>query len=56
MTGCDLCDVHDHPRLPDPLLVDSARDLHRAMHQFGRILADPLVPIVDRISRALTRT
>lgn len=56
MIRCDLCDEHDHPRLPDPLLVNSARDLHRAMHDLLRAALPWFEPLVERINRALTRT
>ncbi len=56
MIRCDLCDVHDHPRYEDELLIDAARDLHRAMHDLLRAALPWFEPLIYRLNRALTRT
>ena len=56
MIRCDQCDEHDHPRLPDRLLVDDVRDLHRAMHDLLRAAFPWFEPLVERINRALARS
>ena len=53
MTRCDLCDFIGPA---ESGFQGDLLELHRAMHQLGRTLIDPLVPVVDRVNRALTRT
>lgn len=50
ITGCRTCDDQT-PGMPTTL--DAARDLHRAMHDFGRAVQAAVRPLLDRLERLL---
>ena len=52
-TGCWTCDFIGPA---ESGFQGDLLELNRATHQIGRALIDPVVPVIDRINRALTRT
>lgn len=51
--SCDRCDMHG----PDLPTIEAAMlNLHRAHHDFIRILLEPLVPLVNLLAALTQRT
>lgn len=51
--SCDRCDMHG-PELPT--IQADLLNLHRAIHDFGWLLTEPLAPLVNLLAALTQRT